>query len=380
MYTRPKGVERSPKGGKDTMDMSERFPHFDFDFKNYLYLGGKKMKGVYKKILILMVVSLIVMGLGLTAQVLAEEVIVWKMATKMPPGSTEGRAFQLFADKVEENSGGRMRIDVYPSEQLGGTDAILEMLRAGTINVYPEGIAYLQRYIPEYAIAELPFVFEDREHMKRFMNSSMVKEWDKKLREEYGIEILGDSTAFVRGPYRVLVSKKPVLSLKDIKGMKIRMHPNDIAVAVWKELGTDPIILDWTAIYESIQRGLVEACCSPIGLVDGMKFQEVAKYLLRTDEYPQGMAFMTNNKAFENLPSDLREAVLEAHKEACEFSALVMYKESEEVIDRMVKNDGVTFVRAPMISFIEKVKPLYEKWEKEGRIPQGIIKYIEELR
>jgi len=338
------------------------------------------MKNIFKKILILTVVSLIVVGLGLTTQVLAEEVIVWQMATKMPPESTEGRAFQLFADKVLENSGGRMRIDVYPSEQLGGTDAILEMVRAGTINVYPEGAGYLQRYIPGYALCDLPFIFEDRAHWKRFMESSMVKEWGEKLRDEYGIKILGDPTAFVRGPYRVLVSKKPVLSLKDIKGMKLRMHPDDTAVAVWKELGTDPIILDWTAIYESIQRGLVEACNSPIGLVDGMKFQEVAKYILRTDEYPQGMTFMTNDKAFENLPSDLQEALLEAHKEASEFSARIMYTESEEVINRMVKNEGVTFIRASMGPFIEKLKPLYEKWEKEGKFPQGIIKYINELK
>jgi len=338
------------------------------------------MKGIYKNILILMVVSLFVMGLGLADQASANEVIVWKMATKMPPGSTEGKAFQLFADKVQEKSEGKMRIDLYPSEQLGGTDSILEMVRAGTINVYPEGIGYLQRYVPEYGICSLPFTFEDRAHWKRFLESSVVKEWGKKLKKEYGIIILGDPTAFVRGPYRVLVSKKPVLSLKDIKGMKLRMHPDDTAVAVWKELGADPIILDWTAIYESIQRGLVEACNSPIGLVDGMKFQEVAKYILKTDEYPQGMSFMTNNKAFENLSLDLQEAVLEAHKEACEFSSQIMYKEAEEVIDRMVKNEGVTFIRAPMGAFIEKLKPLYEKWEKEGKFPQGIIEYIEKLK
>ncbi|MBA7523608.1 Sialic acid-binding periplasmic protein SiaP [subsurface metagenome] len=338
------------------------------------------MKGAYKKILILMVVSLIIMGLGLTAQVLAKEVIVWRIATKMPPRSTEGRAFQLFADKIEEHSEGRMRIDVYPSEQLGSTDSILEMLRAGTVHLYPEGPGYLMRYVPLYAMCEMPFVFEDRAHWKRFMDSPMMKEAGETLREEYGITLIGDTTAFVRGPYRVLVSKKPVLSLKDIQGMKLRMAPHDVLVATWEALGANPIILEWTATYESLQRGLVDACTSPIGLVDGMKFQEVAKYILRTDNFPQGMAFMANAKAFENLPSDLQEAVLKAHKEASEFTVRIMYTEAEEVIGRMVKNEGVTFIRAPMTPFIEKLKPIYEKWEKEGKIPQGIIKYIKDLK
>jgi TRAP-type C4-dicarboxylate transport system substrate-binding protein len=335
---------------------------------------------MYKKIMILMAVCLIVMGLGLTTTVLAEEVIVWKMPTKLSPESSEGKAFQLFADKVGENSGGRMRIDVYPGEQLGGLESILEMLRVGTIDVYPEGVANLQRYVPVYAMTEFPFIYEDREHLKRFMESPMIKEAGKTLREEFGLMIIGDPIAFVRGPYRVLVSKDPVLSLKDIQGMKLRIAPSELIVAAWKELGANPIIMEWTATYESLHRGLVDSVTLPIALVEDMKFQEVCKYILRIDEYPQGLAFMANAKAFENLPSDLQEVVLEAYKEASEFSAEIMNRVAEETIDRMIKNDGVTFIRAPMISFIEKLQPIFEKWDEEGKIPQGTIKYIADLK
>jgi len=340
------------------------------------------MQSFFKKILIPVIIGFLLSGMGfdLTTQVMAKEVIVWKMATKMPPESPEGKAFQLFADKVKEKSEGRMRIDVYPSEQLGKTEAVIEMVRAGTVHVYPEGIGYLERFIPAYGTVNLPFVFENRAHWKRFVQSPRVKKWEERLRREYGIRLLGDPAAFVRGPYRVLVSKKPILSVEDVQGLKLRMYPNDTVIAVWQKLGADCIMLAWTEIYESLQRGLVEACTSPVALVDAMKFQEVAKYILRTNEFPQGMAFMTNNKAFESLPSDLQQAVLEAHKEASEFSAKIMSEAAEESIERMIERDGVTFIRAPMAPWRKKVRPLYEKWEEEKRIPQGIIEYIEKLK
>lgn len=334
------------------------------------------MKGKFKIIFILTLMILSIMYLSLNAQ----EVIVWKMPTKNPPESTEGKTFQLFADTVESLSEGRMKIDIYPSEQLGGTDAVLEMIRAGTVHVYPEGVGYLQRYVNEIKIIEMYYLYESRAHWKRFVDSPIAQEWFKKLREEYGIRVLGDITAYERGPYRVLATKRPVLTIEDLQGLKLRMPPNDTTVAIYKELGTDPIILDWTATYESIQRGLVDGCTSPITSVDAMKFQEVAKYLLRTDSLPQGIAFSTNNEAFESLPSDLQGIVLEAHKRACELSVQLMNEIAQELVGRMVKENGVTFIYAPNIDFIKKVEPLFDRWEEEGVLPKGIIEYIAELR
>jgi len=301
------------------------------------------------------------------------------MATKMPPESPEGKAFQLFADKVEELSKGQIEIEVYPSEMLGTTEATLENVREGVITVYPEGEAYVERYIPEFATVSLAFVFKDRDHFQRFYTSPMVEGWRERLRNEFDIRLLGDPWTFVRGPYRVLISTRPVLTLADLQGMKFRMAPSEMLIAIWNELGANVIVLPWTEIYEGLQRGTIASASSPVALVESMKFQEVAKYILRTDAFPQGMGFMTNNKAFESLSPELQEAVLEAHRIACKFSQEIMRKTAEDSIARMVREEGVTFIRAPMDEWRKKVEPLYAKWEKEGRIPAGIIEYIKSL-
>ena len=321
------------------------------------------------------VIMMIVMiaTLTLAANVCAQ--VNWKMATKMPPTSPEGKAFQMFADLVKSKSNGKMVISVFPAEQLGKTEATLELLQSGVLQVYPEGGAYLSKYIPELNFMTLPFAFSSREHWAKWSESPIVVGWLDKVAKENNVMILGKESDFVRGPYRVMVSKKPINTLQDLRGLKLRLHPDELAIAVWKHLGTNTIILGWTEIYESLGRGVIDACNSPMALVESMKFYEQAKYIIRHDEFPQGIAFMTNNKQFQALSPELKKAVLEAHKEACEFSAKIMGEEAEKSIERM-KAKGVTFSVMDRKPIEDSLMPLYRQWESEGKMPKGFLESI----
>ena len=326
--------------------------------------------------------SLIVVALALVLSAalfgpdnIAAQTVTWKMATKMPPESPEGKAFQKFADLVKEKSSGKMVIDVFPAEQLGKTEATMEQLQAGLINVYPEGDSYLQKYQPEMKYTSLPFLFESREHWVKFMDSDLVRGWLDSVAKNNNIMVLGEITDFVRGPYRVMVSKKPVKSLADVNGLKLRLHPDDVAIAAWKRLGANTIVLPWTEIYESLGRGIIEACNSPMALVESMKFYEQAKYIIRHNEYPQGVAFMTNYKAFNALSPDLKEAVLAAHKEACAFSAEIMGKVAEESIARM-QAKGAEYSTIDIKPFVDRLNGLYRQWEDEGKLPKGFLEQV----
>ena len=81
---------------------------------------------------------------------------VWRIATKQPPDSPEGKAFTRFSELVEKYSNGKIDVKTYPSEQLGKTEAALEQLQKGTITVYPEGPSYLRKWVPEMEFAGAP--------------------------------------------------------------------------------------------------------------------------------------------------------------------------------------------------------------------------------
>ncbi len=318
----------------------------------------------------------VALAMGVVSAANAE---TWRMATKQPSDSVEGKAFQYFADKVKEFSGGKMTVKVFPSEQLGKTEAALEQVKAGTIHIYAEGSAYLKKWVPDMDFMSAPFMFDNREHWARFMETDLLKGWLKQVEEKAGITLIGSPAAFMRGPYRVMVSKKPWKSMAELKGIKLRHHPQQLGVDVWSSLGLEVRVLGWTEVYESIQRGVVDAVNSPVALVEAMKFYEVAPHIIRHDEYPQGIGFMTNAKAYKGLPADLRKAVDRAHGEAGKYSVKLTMEVTDASIARM-KAKGVTYDEPDTSDIVNAMKKFYGDLDKAGKLPKGFVEAVNKTR
>ena len=318
----------------------------------------------------------VALAMGVVSAANAE---IWRMATKMPPNSSEGKVFQRFADLVDKHTGGKLTVRIYPSEQLGKVAAVLEQMQAGTIHVYAEGSSFLKKWEPDLKYMSAPFVFSGREHWKRFMETDLVKGWMKTIKDKGGLTVIGDSTAVMRGPYRVIVSKRQVKSLADIKGLKLRMHTNPLAAEAWGHLGAEVRVLGWTEVYESINRGIVESVNSPIALVEAMKFYEVAPHITRHNEYPQSIGFMVNAKAYEGLAPDIRKAVDRAYAEAAVYSVKLADETTAMTIKSMQKK-GVTYTEIDVTPFVERMKSFYEEKRKAGKLPKGFLKAVEATR
>ena len=305
--------------------------------------------------------------------------VEWRMAHKMPPDSSEGKVFQRFADLVEEYSGGEMKLKMYPNEQLGKTNAVMEQLKLGTVHMYAEGSTYMKKWMKDITWMSAAFLFDDREHWVRFMNTDMVKGWFAKAAEDAGVIQLGDPTAILRGPYRVMVTTRDVRSFGDIKGLKLRMHPNQTAIETWTTIGADVKTLAWTDVYQAIDKGIVEAVNSPIALVEDMRFYEVGPHVIRHDEYYQSIGFMVNQAAYEELPDSLKDAIDRAYTAAGEYSHEVMGASAEASIARM-KEKGVTFVDVDRAPFVQVMNEYYRSKEAAGELPDGFLETVEATR
>ena len=303
----------------------------------------------------------------------------WRMAHKMPADSIEGQIFQAVADRIAELTDGDITFEVFPSEQLGTDDAILEQLQLGTVHMYPEGSTYLQRWVPEIRFVSAPFVFEDRAHWARFMETDLVAGWMSRIEEEAGIIVVGNPSTMVRGPYRVMVSTDPVGSLDDIANIRLRMHPDELAAAAWRHLGAEVRTLAWTEVYESIGRGIVDAVNSPVSLVEPMRFYEVAPNITRHDEYPQGLAFMVNADTWNALSDDDRALVLQAYNEVAGEFAAQMNDIATESLERMMA-EGVTYAEIDTGPIVERMVSFYAELDAAGELPEGFLQAVEESR
>lgn len=303
----------------------------------------------------------------------------WRMATKMPVDSPEGKVFQKFADLTGEYTDGELTIEVFPNEQLGKEDAALEQLQAGIVNIYAEGFGYMRKWAPELSWVSPAFVFDDYDHWVRFMDSDLVKGWFDKAAAESGVIPLGSPTAVLRGPFRVIVSNTPIESLEDVAALKLRMHPNQLAIATWSHLGAEVITLPWTEVYQSIQKDIVQAVNSPIALVESMRFNEVAPYITRHNEYWQSIGFMMNKDAYDALDEKTKAGLLKAYNEAGAYSREIMGEVADSSIDKM-KSNGTTYMEIDTSPFVERMKEFYSQMAADGELPDGFLDAVQSAR
>jgi len=305
--------------------------------------------------------------------------VTWRMASKMPVDSPEGKVFNRFADLTAKYSNGTIEVIVYPNEQLGKVDAVLEQLKLGTVQLYAEGSAFMRKWSPDINWISAAFLFDSRDHWVRFMNSDLTKSWYAQAEEKAGITVLGDPTKVLRGPYRVMVTKRDIKDFAGLKGVKLRMHSSKTAVATWTQLGADVKTLAWTDVYQSIDKGIVEAVNSPIALVESMRFYEVAPHVVRHDEYYQSIGFMMNKKAYNKLNDAQRAALNQAYNEAGDYSFEIMDETADASIKRMTAK-GVTFIDIDRAPFIASMKEFYARMESEGKLPKGFLKAVAATR
>lgn len=303
----------------------------------------------------------------------------WRMATKMPVDSPEGRVFERFAELTEDYTDGALTITVFPNEQLGKEDAVLEQLQANIIQLYAESYGYMKKWEPALDWTAPSFVFDDYDHWVRFMQTDLVKGWFDNAADQSGVAMLGDPTRILRGPFLVTVSNVPINSAADYQGLKLRMHESTRAIATWTALGAEVITLPWTEVYQSISKGIVQGLNSPIALVEAMRFNEVAPYITRIDEFWQSIGFMANAQAIDALDEETRAGLLKAYEEAGAYSRELMFEVAEQSIARM-QEEGATYSILDTSPLIETMARYYEEQEAAGKLPAGMLDAIEATR
>lgn len=305
----------------------------------------------------------------------------WRLSSMMTPESFEGQTYQKFADLVEEYTDGDVEIRIYPNEQIGTMNSVVEQLSQGLIQLAPSGSSFLARWEDGIRYAAAPFLFDNYEHWSKFIEGDLFQSWLAKAEDTAGIGILGNIPDMPRGSFRTIVSSKPITSADDIKGLKMRQYQNELVIDAWTYLGAEVRVLPWGEVYDGINRGIVDAVTSPAEQIQAMRFYEVAPYIVRSDEYPQAVAWMMNKKAWEKLSEENQAALLKAHKEAAAFGRALMAEASASLQSDLESKNGVhvnfDFDSSPLV---KKMADFYNERDAEGKLPEGLLEAVEVAR
>jgi len=229
----------------------------------------------------------------------------WRAAGNFATEHTSTEAMKLFKEEVEKATGGKLAIDLFPAMQLGGAQENVQAVRTGAIQVVWIGMAFLSRTVPELEALSLPFLFSSREQAFRVADGPIGKEIDRKMADK-GLTLLGFMEL---GARHVTNSKRPIKTVEDLKGLKIRLQPNETHLATFRALGANAVAMDVKELYPAMQQGVVDGQENPYAVIAANRYFEVQKYLSNTSHFFDFITIVAHRKSFEALPPAQQKAV-----------------------------------------------------------------------
>jgi len=251
------------------------------------------------------VASLLALGAALPAAAQQKLQIAGNFATEHPSSVA---VEQVFRKEVARLTNNQLQVDVFPAMQLGGAKENVDAVRSGTLALTWVGAAFLSRIVPELEAVSLPFVFANRESAFRVIDGPVGHAIDQKLQAK-GFISLGWMELGMR---HVTNSKGPIRSMADLKGLKIRLQPNETHLATFRALGANPVAMDVKELYSALEQHVVDGQENPYSVIAASRFSEVQKHLSNTAHFFDLIAVVASKKAFEQLKPEYQKAVREA--------------------------------------------------------------------
>lgn len=312
------------------------------------------------------------LALAAPANVIAQTVLTFGGSDAI--GSILDRQNLRFTACVNDKAGGRLRVNFIQGEQLGSDMQVIEQMMQGSVHVYGDVLDWYANWVKDYAILAWGFTFRDADHMQKFLDSPTYAAMSQKLLKEQGLRILAAAPT----QPRILFSKKPVASLADLNGVKMRVPEIKTYLTLWETLGTRPSRLAWGEIYLGLKTGVVEAAEGPISSAYSAKFHEAATNVVRTDHLMSSAHITMNEKAYAALPPDMQKLMVDCASDAVQNTRRTAQQETEDVVRKMAA-EGAKISAIDKAPIQQRAKEGVAKMEKDGAWSPGLWDQIQKL-
>ncbi|MEZ5535687.1 MAG: TRAP transporter substrate-binding protein [Thiolinea sp.] len=301
-----------------------------------------------------------VVSFTLSAGVQAAEIKGWNTHAPDYPNSV---AMDHFGKVVAEKTGGKIEPKTYHSAQLGEQDQAIEQLQFGGIDFAVFNLTPLNNIIPETQVTTLPYAFKSVDHMHRVVDGDIGAEIGKAMESANMVAL-----AWYDSGARSFYANKPLNSVADLKGMKIRVQNSDVNVAMVEALGANATPIPFGEVYTSIQSGVVDGAENNWPSYESTNHFEVAKNYILDQHTIVPEVFVVAKGTWDKFSDEEKEAVTAAAKESAEMQRK-LWAEREKASEEKVRAAGATIVELEDKSaFMEAMKPVYDKFVTDDKI------------
>lgn len=313
------------------------------------------------------------MALTASSLALAQQPVIIKFSHVVARDTPKGKAADQFAKLVNERSGGRIKVEVYPNSQLYKDGEEMNAIQLGAVQMLAPSLAKFGPLgVKEFELFDLPFIFDDYNALHRVTNGPTGAALFKKL-EPKGIVGL----AYWDNGFKDFSSNKLLRKPEDFKGQKMRIQSSKVLEAQMRALGVIPQVMAFSEVYQALQTGVVDGTENPPSNFYTQKMHEVQKYMIQSHHGYLGYAVIVNKKFWDGLPDDLKKIVSTAMEESTRYANAIALKENADAIDA-VKASGKTQIitLTPDERLALKKTLVKAHKEVEGRIGADTLKSV----
>jgi tripartite ATP-independent transporter DctP family solute receptor len=283
----------------------------------------------------------------------------FKFALQNPKGHPLEVGAAKFAELVAAKSGGKMKVNVFPGGTLGGDAANVSALQGGTIEFVMLNSGILASQVKDFEVFDFPFMFANAKEADAVVDGPFGQKLHAKLADKGIIGLAYTELGF----RNITNSKKPINTVDDIAGLKLRVIPNAINVDWVKALGANPTPLAFPEVYAALEQKAIDGQENPLNVILANKFAEVQKHLALTNHQYNPQSIIFSKKVWDTLSPADRKILQDAASEASNFQRQVSRDASATTLDAL-KKAGMQVTElsaAEQAKLRDKLKPVIDK-------------------
>lgn len=280
-----------------------------------------------------------------------------KVAHAASATNTGHKALEMMDQELRSRTNDRIGMEIFPNGQLGGERELVESIQLGNIDMVFVSSAPLASFNKKFFALDMPFLLKDRTSAYKVLDGEIGQELLNSL-DDVGIVGLG----YWENGFRQLTNNSRVIrTADDLKGLRMRTMENEIHLAAWRELGANPSPLAFNELYTALQQGTFEAQEGPINLFRDMRFDEVQKYISKTNHIYSPFVVLMNPDVQSRMNEEDLATFREIFQEAKSYQRELAQKADDEAAKSLKGVTITTLTPEELNTFSSKMKPVYEK-------------------
>ncbi len=312
---------------------------------------------------------ILILLMGLAACNRESRIRVIKLGHALNAEHPVHKAMVYMAARMKEKSNGKMRIDIYPSQQLGTERELVELLQIGSLGITKVSSGVIEGFVPVHKVFGLPYLFRDENHRFKVLEGEIGKQILLSS-EKYWLRGLGYYDAGSRSFYS---KNKPILQPSDLAGLKVRTMESPTAVRMIQQMGGSATPIAWGELYTALQQGVVDAAENNPPSFYLSRHYEVCKYYSLDEHTSVPDVLLISTIIWNDLSPLEQQWLQEAADESAQYQKQLWKEACQVALDEVQKN-GVRVYYPDKAPFAEKVKDIYEGYRDQPELYEMIQK------